>query len=307
MLQFFLFKVASILIPRVPVSFSYAVSWCAAEVAYRVARKPREAVQDNLRHILGSDANPRTLARAVRGVFHTAAYNYVDMFLIPHIRPEALAQRVTVHHSEIFFDAIAAGKGTVLTTAHLGNVDLLVQLSAAMHVPVTVVVERVAPEALFQLVTSLRSSHGVRLLPAGTKAMRELLQRLGKGEAVGVVADRNVLRRGVTVPFFGENALLPTGAVELAMHHGAVLVPGFGLRLPDRRYQITFEPPIMLEHEGPKEEVLARNVGRLAAVMERHIREHPEQWVVFAPVWPQSGPRPLPSEAMERNAIGSRR
>lgn len=307
MLQFLLFKVASILVPHVPVSLTYALSWCAAEVAYRVARGPRKAVEANLRHVLGPHTDPSALARAVRGVFHTSAYNYVDMFLIPRIRPEELAQRVTLQHSEIFFDAFAAGKGIVLTTAHFGNFDLLVQLTALYRMPLTVLVEHVAPEALFQLVVALRASHGIRLLPTGAKAVRELLQALGKGEVVGVVADRSVQNRGVAVPFFGEDTLLPTGAVELAMHHGAPLVPGFGLRLPGRRYQITFEQPITLEQEGPKEEALARNVQRLAEVMERHIREHPEQWVVFTPIWPQGGPRPFASEAMEQNAIGARR
>lgn len=306
MLHYLLLKLASLLVPRLPVAWAYGLAWLAAKIAYRGARAPRAAVAANLRRVLGADAASRRLDHAVRGVFHTAAYNYVDMVLIPRIRPAELAQRVEILSVQTFLDAYAQGKGVVLTTAHFGNVDLLVQMSVVHHIPVTMLVERLAPEGLFRLVAGLRGCHGVRLVPTGPKAARQLVRALRRGEVVAIAGDRAVQRQGRAVPFFGEEALLPTGAVELALHTGAPLVPAFGLRLPGRRYRITVEPPLELEGDATDGAAVARNLGRLAARFERHLRAHPEQWVVFEPLWDQRPQAPRPTVPETRPA-GARR
>ena len=285
MLKYFLFRLASKLVPRLPIRLSYGLAWIGAEVAYHVAHGPRNAVASNLRHVFGPHADGRKLARAVRGVFHTVAYNYVDMFLIPQISGSRLLERVTITNFEALLDSYAQKKGVVLTTAHFGNFDLLMQLSVAYSIPVTVLVEPLSPEPLFELVQGLRSSHGVRLIPVGPTALREALRVLRSGGVLGIAADRNLQERGITVPFFGEETQLPTGALELALRTGAVVLPVFGLRLPGRRYQISVEEPMELDHTGSESEVVVRNLLRLVPILERHIREHPEQWVMFDPLW----------------------
>ena len=307
MLKYFLFRIASKLVPALPAWLAYGLAWIGAEVAYHVAHGPRKAVASNLRHVLGPHADSRKLAWAVRGVFHTAAYNYVDMFLIPHISLTRLSERVTVTNPEIFLDSYAQKKGIVLTTAHLGNADLLVQRSVAWGIPVTVLVERLSPEPLFELVRGLRGSHGVRLIPVGPTALREALRVLRSGGVLGIAADRNFQERGMTVPFFGEEAQLPTGAIELALHTGAVVLPVFGLRLPGQRYQISVEQPLELDRTGPDSEVVSRNLLRLVPILERYIREHPEQWIVFEPVWKPASLEDGHRKFDRAEAMGARR
>ena len=68
------------------------------------AAGPRAALRANLRHVLGPAATDAAVDRAVQGAFRTSAYNYIDMFRIPVVAPDALLQRTTLHHPERFLD-----------------------------------------------------------------------------------------------------------------------------------------------------------------------------------------------------------
>lgn len=273
MLKFLAFRMATVLVPRVPVAVSYAFAWLAAELAYRFVPARRHIVHGNLRRVMGLDEDAPALAKAAREVFHTQAYNYVDMFLMPRLTPEWLAERIEIINLPAFLHAHGQGRGVIIATPHLGNFDLLIQVTKALSVPAAVLVERLTPEALFQTVVRLRSAHGIRLIPAGPGGLREAVRLLRSGGVLAIGADRDLQGRGEPASFFGEPARMPVGAVELARRTGAALVPAFGLRLPRRRYRLTIEPPIVPEVAG------------LISVMERHIREHPEQWIVFQPIW----------------------
>ena len=269
MIRSLAFRVAAWLVPKVPAALSYAIAWLGAEIAYRFVASRRRAVASNLRRVMGIDA----VSGAVRSVFHTQAYNYVDLFLMPRLSPEWLADRLEITNLPSFLHACGQGKGVIIATAHLGNFDLLVQVTKALNVPAAVLVEQLTPEALHQTVVRLRSAHGIRLIPAGPAGLREAVRMLKSGGVLAIGADRDPQGRGEPMNFFGEAARMPLGAVELARRTGAALVPAFGLRLPGRRYRITIEPPIVPD------------AGTLIGVMERYIREHPEQWIVFQPVW----------------------
>ena len=87
------------------------------------------------------------------------------------------------------------------------------------------------------------------------------------------------------VNFFGEVTLLPVGAVSLALRTGAAIVPIFGVRQSNNRYSIYIEPPLSLSGNGNRSHSVRAGLEKLTAIMERYIRQYPEQWVVLEPVW----------------------
>lgn len=269
MIKYWAFRTAAWVVPRLPAALSYAAAWLGAELAYRLAPGRRRAVASNLRRVTGTD----DVSSGVRSVFHTQAYNYVDLFLMPRLTPEWLAERVEITNLPSFLHACEQRKGVIIATAHLGNFDLLIQVTNALNLPAAVLVERLEPEALHRTVVRLRGAHGIRLIAVGPGGLREAVRVLKSGGVLAIGADRDLQGRGERMRFFGKPARMPVGAVELARRTGAALVPAFGLRLPGRRYRITIEPPIVPD------------AGTLIGVMERYIREHPEQWIVFQEVW----------------------
>ena len=107
---------------------------------------------------------------------------------------------------------------------------------------------------------------------------------LRRGGILGVLADRAVTGVGERVPFFGRPALLPSVHVALALRTGAALMPAFAHR-DGNVLRAVFEPALELPRTGDRDLDLREGMRRWVQVLERHIRQAPEQWSVFEPVW----------------------
>jgi KDO2-lipid IV(A) lauroyltransferase len=104
------------------------------------------------------------------------------------------------------------------------------------------------------------------------------------GGALGILADRAVTGVGERVEFFGRPALLPSAHVALALRTGAALVPAFAWR--EKGFLLArIEEPLELVSTGDRDADVRAGVRQFAARLERYVKEYPEQWSVFEPVW----------------------
>ena len=168
---------------------------------------------------------------------------------------------------EYLDEALSHGKGVLLVTAHFGSPEVTAQALAVRGYDITSPVEHIQPEALFQLMTSLRASHGLHIVPV--EKPLNLLKALKRGGVVGIVSDRDITN----------------SAVQLSLRTGAPIVVAYSYRLPDNRFRAVGFPPIYLEKTGDKTADVERGVRQIVALMEQFIREHPDQWFVTVPMW----------------------
>lgn len=266
------------------------------EIGYRLARPTgwlfhalsprfRRILSHNFSHVLGADAS----GDQVQALVHKACVNimkgHYDLFRLSRLSIDEIRGITKVEGLENVEQALALGRGVILITAHFGNVDILGQLPLAYDVPFSAPVEHVQPERLFQYTLRLRQSHGLRMFPADGPLM-ELYRALRRGEMIGLPCDRGISDNTRAVEFFGSPAWLPEGPVRLALRTGAALVPAFGLRLPDNTFLAWVEPPLELARTGDQEADITAGMEVVAEVLERTISQHPDQWLVAAPVWP---------------------
>lgn len=123
----------------------------------------------------------------------------------------------------------------------------------------------------------------MRLIPVDG-SLTGIRRALRRNEIVGVVADRDLADNGVVVDFFEAPARLPWGHVQLALRTGAPILVAHTLRLPDNSYKGVIFPPTELV-PGDSSLGLEGNMRRVLTQIEGFIRQHPEQWVMFQPVW----------------------
>jgi KDO2-lipid IV(A) lauroyltransferase len=45
------------------------------------------------------------------------------------------------------------------------------------------------------------------------------------------------------------------------------------------------EDPLPIERDGDRDTLLRRNIERYVAILERYVRQYPEQWYCFYPFW----------------------
>jgi phosphatidylinositol dimannoside acyltransferase len=285
-----LFKLASVIIPRLPGPSIPIIADIIGFVAFLVATKARKLATSNATHVLGNDILRTSLGRrrlrsTVIEMFQSNARNYLDLFTLQHIAPEKILDLIDVEGIEHLEQALALGKGVLLFSAHLGPFNYLAQWISIKGYNLIIPVEHLKDERTLNLTLRLRNSKGVQFLPLGGSApMRTIIKALRNNQIVLITADRAVEGESVVKQFFGEPARLPIGPVALSQRTGAALVGACGWYTSRTNMKGKFVPltlELTQEERNNSDIVMCALIKRL----EKYIQPHAGQWVVFSPVW----------------------
>ena len=281
-LSYYALRVVGALAPRIPARPGYRLFGSFGLLAARYG-SALPAVLDNVAHVLGQDAPVARRRAVVEGIYRHQGKNYYDVFRLPALRDERIAGLVTVHGREHLDAALALGRGAIIVSIHLGNVEIPAHALALQGYPILAVMEHLRPEALYRYMVALRGRRGVQVIPADG-ALRPVFRALKANGIVGLVADRDTTNSGAVVEFFGAPARLPDGYAQLMARTGAAAVPCFGIRRPDDSFEVHIEPPVIPgQGDGPGNQILY--MDKVLRVVESYISRYPEQWVMFQPVW----------------------
>ncbi|MBI4231874.1 lysophospholipid acyltransferase family protein [Candidatus Peregrinibacteria bacterium] len=161
-------------------------------------------------------------------------------------------------------------KGAIITSAHLGNWELVAILAR----PITVLAKDTKLKYLTG-VERVRKRFGVNVLyidKTSTRVMlTTLLAALQHGEFVGIMSDRN----------YSDKTRLPKGAARLSYITGAPIVPVFAI-FKDGLYDIEIDAPIYAHRNGvPKNVHIEEITRRIADSFSVKINSYPDQWFNF--------------------------
>ena len=287
MWKYILFWIAIRTIGRLPVRAGYALAEVVGRLAYWLTPNLRRNVINNLRHVMGKDAPDRAVQSASRGVFVNVAKYYVDLVRMPRMDLDDFYRRRFRYSGfdEHVLPALAEGKGVIVLSAHLGNPELAVQGMLPRGVKVFALTEPVQPHRVARLVDNLRASKGHSFAPVGFAGVKRAVQTLRGGGIVALMGDRDIEGPKASLPFFGEEAMMPTGPIEVALRTGATVIPSFSMRTGKDGIETHLEEPLDLERTGDRERDARTNTLRFLARVERRLREHPDQWVVLESIW----------------------
>jgi KDO2-lipid IV(A) lauroyltransferase len=259
----------------VPPGWQGPISEVVGTAAYLVAPRARTAVRANLAII----APTRSLS--ARRVFVNQVRQYLEVFQIPRLDRARFDATVRVEGWDHFLCAMRVGKGVIFGSAHLGPVALVGQILMQRGYTLTLPAEKTDSEFM-HAVNRARQAQGLVLVPIDSALGIHRVIR--DGGVLGILADRAVTGVGEKVELFGRPALLPSAHVALALRTGAALVPAFAWR--EKGLLIArVEKPLELVSTGDRDADVRAGVQQFAALLEGYIKEHPEQWTVFQPVW----------------------
>jgi lauroyl/myristoyl acyltransferase len=268
-----------------PVRVCYAVAVLLADLAWAMLRTQRESAIDNMARVLERHRADPVVRRKAREAFRNYGRYIADFLRLPFVDGEELDARFKFNGWEHIDRALEGGKGVIFISAHVGNWDLASAVLSRRGYPVNVVAETFRPPKLNAVVQGHRERHGTKVIPLESSA-RRVLGVLRKNEILGLLIDRPSPEAGVMVRFFGGLTEVPAGAALLAIKTGARLVSGVTVRNPDHTYTGFITSHFDVELSGD----LSTDVRRLTQVimdtLECFIRQYPEQWFIFRPMWP---------------------
>lgn len=240
----------------------YALSWILGRLPVRLAQALGDAMGWLWRQM---DAREARIARRnlalirpgesevareaqTRAILRTTGRQFLETLRFWTHPPEQNLRMLKVDDAarQIFTDAIALGRGVIVSAPHYGNWELLNQwladttdLAILYRPP-----ESAVGEAYLRLVRH-STRHEVSQVRAGGAGLRTLIRTLQSGGVVGILPDQQPgdVRDGVFAPFFGRPALTMTLLNRLANKTGAMVLHAWCERAADgRHFTLHIEP-----------------------------------------------------------------
>jgi lauroyl/myristoyl acyltransferase len=254
-----------------------------ADLAARQDGPGARQLRRNLARVV-PDTTAAGLDGLVRDGLRSYARYWQEVFTLPWADHAALVSRLdgAVEGVEYLNDALARGRGVVVTLPHSGNWDMAGLWFVGQHGEFSTVVERLAPEALYRRFVAYRASLGFDIVPlsGADSPTRRLLHRLRAGGVVCLLADRDLTGGGMAVEFFGAIARMPLGPARLAAATGATLLV-VGCWFTADGWGIRFHPPVPV----PDRSAVRRATQAVADCFAMDIAAHPQDWHMLQPLW----------------------
>lgn len=285
----------------------YRAAFAIGAGLYLLLPGRRARVRSNLRRVCvwlvdNEMANPkvaraaldeRALDRLVRATFGHWVVTYAEAAIGPRYSGAELARRFARSDPEASNEAMGAqpaGRpGPIHMAMHFGAVDLSAMYGARVgDLPVTGPMEFVKSPFARAYFERARNELGVTIVPL-ENAAETLAAALQRGEAVGVVADRNIVGRGSLVELFGGPVRLPIGPAVLSVQTGAPIYlqaiqrtgPGEWLG-----HTVRIRPDPGTTRREATRSIIEHEVR----AFERLIAHAPEQWTtLFFRIWEDEG------------------
>lgn len=270
--------------------------WIARQGARNMARRRSllfRTVRENLRHVVGDEVTEEQLdALAERAIAH-AGHTYVDMFRRSVQDYSRAEQQIVAPMSADWArteEILRDERGTIIAAIHMSNFDLAAQWVAAQGYEIQAL-SLPNPNVGTRLLNALRRRRGLVVTPISAAALRTAMMRLRAGGIVATGVDRPTPDNGEILSFFGAPARLSIGYVRLAQQTNSRILVASCRQEANGRYGIHIAPPIEPDKTENREQDARRTAQRVLAICEEMIRQAPEQWLMFVPVWQEGGAR----------------
>jgi KDO2-lipid IV(A) lauroyltransferase len=261
-----------------PLRVALKVGAALGRLAYVVDRRHRRITQANLNLALGREKSAEELRRIAGECYANLGRSVAEFCHLPSVNKQNLSQWVSYEGLDNFISAYKRGKGVLFITAHFGNWELLAYAQALIGYPSNIVIRPLDNKYLDRVVNQYRTRNGNRVIPK-KNAVKEILRSLHQGQPLGILIDQNVsVGDRVFVDFFGRPASTLTAPAILAQRTGAAVIPAFIIRRPEGGHKIVFEPEIVLQRSGNRQQDIQINMQRFTQVVEKYVRRYPEQW-----------------------------
>jgi KDO2-lipid IV(A) lauroyltransferase len=271
-----------------PVWAGMAVLWCLTRLPYAVqlrvgrrlgrlvklvAPKRRHVVRINLQ-LCFPELDAAGIRRMLDKNFESMGIALLEMGMSWWSPDRKLEQLFTVEGMENLEQALAAGNGAILLSAHFTTLEIGGRM-LGMRIPFQALYREHKNAAMEYVISRGRNKATDKVIPRDN--LLGMRRSLKQNIPVWYAPDQDFgIGKGAFVPFFGIPAATITVTSALARMANSPVVPFVQTRLPGSRgYALKLYPAL----EGFPGESPEADSRRLNALLEAQIREQPEQYL----------------------------
>ena len=272
-----MFKLFSAVATTLPESVALRLGAFIGWVGGSVLRIRRAAVAEHLGLAFPEESTTWRRRVADASYAHLGREAVATLRLSGQAGREVVA-RTTMSGFERLEEALASGRGVILLTGHLGNWEVGGAAFVARGIELDAISKGVANLRVGDALAGVRQRFGIGLIDVAD-ARSEVPRSLDEGRVVGIVADQNVHRGGIFVPFFGRLAATARGPARFAVHQAAPVFLAVALCEPGWRSSYTVSiQQIDFEPTGDVDADVDALTRAHCEALERAVRAAPEQY-----------------------------
>ena len=279
LLYLFAWKVIGVL----PEKSAYKLANLVSDQIFIKNGKGVKRLRSNYKRVM-SNISERELEELTKNGMRSYLRYWFDTFRLNKWSKSRIIETTFVVRENLLRDPIETKKGCIIALPHAGNWDHAAAYFCSTGIPITAVVEKLKPEAIFKKFLAYRQSIGIEAISHREKTIPILLERLNQGKLVALVADRDMSRNGIEVNFLGGIAKMPAGPAVLAIKSGSPLVTAY-IRYLDKGIEITFDETIKLPISGSEEEQIRIVTQSMADNFAKRIQDSPVDWHMLQRIW----------------------
>ena len=279
LLYLFAWKVIGIL----PEKTAYQLANFVSDQILRKNGKGIQRLRSNYKRVM-PNISERELEELTKDGMRSYLRYWFDTFRLNKWSKSRIIETTFVVRENLLRDPIETKEGCIIALPHAGNWDHAAAYFCSTGIPLTAVVEKLKPEAIFKKFLAYRQSIGIEAISHREKTIPILIERLNQGKLIALVADRDMSRNGIEVNFLGGIAKMPAGPAILAIKTGSPLVTAY-IRYLNKGIEITFDETIKLPVAGSEEEQIKIVTQSMSDNFAKRIKDSPVDWHMLQRIW----------------------
>jgi len=277
-----------------PVKLGYAIAHVVGYIVFRVWRRGRTCLRENMGHVVGSGASREEIDTLAKTALRNYLKYLLDYVCQPRVTPEEVRRRVAFEGWENLAKGLEGGKGGILVGLHQGYWEITGGGVVLGGYPLNVVVESMPSQRLDRFMQDRRRGMWMNVIPM-ENGVKEMLRALRRNEHLVLLIDIPNADGGVEVRFGDALTRMPRGAATLALKTGASVVPMACVRRPDNTLLTSFGECIDFQPSGSLTKDVQALTQAIMDSLEQYIRRCPEQYYMFRRMWPEEATRGWPA------------
>lgn len=236
----------------------------------------RKLARQNLTEVF-KDKQSAEVTALTKEVFRNIGRTLVEFVYSQNWDKEQLLKHIEIEGREYLDQALAKGKGVILLGAHFGNWEMLGQAVSASGYKVNVIARPLDNPLLDKIVNGIRSKFGTSII-ANSDSIKDVIRILRKNELIGILIDQNLYENATFVEYFGKLAATTPIIPLLGQKTEAPVIPIHIIRLPQGKHRLVIEKELIMREAAARQEFIRINTTLCNQVIEKWVRQNPDQW-----------------------------
>jgi len=288
--QYLAARLAAMALTKFDVEANLRTASAIGRQLYRIDKRHRERVLAHLAIAFPHWSDAQRERIAIESFEHFVQL-LVEVLHSPRLlTPQSWANHLHLKNLSPAIEHLASGKPAILITGHLGNWEVLGYLLSVLGFEVQAIARPLDNRLVNDWLLGIRERRGTKIITKWD-ATDQMLGVLGRGGALGFIADQNAGDKGLFVPFFGRLASTYKSIALLAITQEVSLICGYARRFGDGfDYELGVTDIIHPHEWADQPDPVYYVSARYNRAMETMIREAPHQYLWMHRRW-KSRPR----------------